>query len=89
MERETREGDERSTVPTQPTVSVRRRRYTAVTSPPREPRTNRAVGRMCARHPYSTARCGFSAALPPLPAGPHEIRAFVRDAAGKVKDELG
>jgi hypothetical protein len=31
----------------------------------------------------------FSAPLPPLQPGPHEIRAFVRDGAGLVKAELG
>ena len=63
--------------------------FLVAVSRPRQHRQDRTVAKICGRHPYTSAECGFSLALPPLSAGRHEIRAFIRDGAGKVKAELG
>ena len=63
--------------------------FLVATVRPTRVRADRTVGKICARHPYDRARVGFAATLPQLAAGAHEIRAFVRDASGARKAELG
>ena len=61
-----------------------------VSSPhPKITRGDKMVGKMCAAHPYASARVGFSAPLPPLTPGAHEIRVFVVDGTRKFKTEIG
>lgn len=61
-----------------------------VSSPrPKISRGDKTVGKICAAHPYASARVGFSAALPPLTPGAHEVRVFVVDGSRKFKTEVG
>jgi hypothetical protein len=61
-----------------------------VSSPhPKISRGDKTVGKICAAHPYASARVGFSAALPPLTPGAHEVRVFVVDSTRKFKTEVG
>ena len=61
-----------------------------VSSPrPKISRGDKTVGKICSAHPYASARVGFSAALPPLTPGAHEVRVFVVDGSRKFKTEVG
>ena len=53
------------------------------------PRGDKAIGRICGRRPAADPSAGFSAPLPALSPGVHEVRVFVGDAGGRFKSELG
>jgi hypothetical protein len=63
--------------------------FLVLTSRASVPRGDKNIGRVCGRRPASSPNAGFSAPLPALAAGRHEVRVFVLDADGRFKSELG
>ena len=70
-------------------VSVYVDGFLVLTERAAQPRGDKAIGRICGRRPASNPSAGFSAPLPALSPGRHEVRVFVGDAGGRFKSELG